>query len=105
MRLNNRTAIVTGSGNGIGRATAILFAKEGANVIVAEIEEDTGNETVEMIKSDGGEATYINVDTSKIDSVERMVSNSVEKYGDINILVNNAAAFVFGNIEHVTQDD
>ena len=58
-----------------------------------------------MIKSDGGEATYINVDTSKIDSVERMVSNSVEKYGDINILVNNAAAFVFGNIEHVTQDD
>ena len=61
MRLNNRTAIVTGSGNGIGRATAILFAKEGANVIVAEIEEDTGNETVEMIKSDGGEATYINV--------------------------------------------
>ena len=46
MRLNNRTAIVTGSGNGIGRATAILFAKEGANVIVAEIEEDTGNETV-----------------------------------------------------------
>ena len=90
---------------GIGRATAILFAKEGANVIVAEIEEDTGNETVEMIKSDGGEATYINVDTSKIDSVERMVSNSVEKYGDINILVNNAAAFVFGNIEHVTQDD
>lgn len=105
MRLNNRTAIVTGSGNGIGRATAILFAKEGANVIVAEIEEDTGNETVEIIKSDGGEATYINVDTSKIDSVERMVSNSVEKYGDINILVNNAAAFVFGNIEHVTQDD
>ena len=89
MRLNNRTAIVTGSGNGIGRAIAILFAKEGANVIVAEIEEDTGNETVEMIKSDGGEATYINVDTSKIDSVERMVSNSVEKYGDSNILVNN----------------
>ena len=49
MRLNNRTAIVTGSGNGIGRATAILFAKEGANVIVAEIEEDTGNETVETV--------------------------------------------------------
>ena len=85
MRLNNRTAIVTGSGNGIGRATAILFAKEGANVIVAEIEEDTGNETVEMIKSDGGEATYINVDTSKIDSVERMVSNSVEKLSLIHI--------------------
>ena len=105
MRLENRNAIVTGSGNGIGRAIAILFAKEGANVIVADIEEDTGNETVEIIKANGGEASFINVDTSKLDSVENMVNSSIEKYGDINVLVNNAAAFVFGNIENITQND
>ena len=87
MRLENRNAIVTGSGNGIGRAIAILFAKEGANVIVADIEEDTGNETVEIIKANGGEASFINVDTSKLDSVENMVNSSIEKYGDINVLV------------------
>ena len=105
MRLENRNAIVTGSGNGIGRAIAILFAKEGANVIVADIEEDTGNETVEIIKANGGEASFINVDTSNLDSVENMVNSSIEKYGDINVLVNNAAAFVFGNIENITQND
>ena len=96
MRLKDKNAIITGSGNGIGKATAELFAKEGANVVVADIEEDSAKETVENIKKSGGEADFIKVDTSDLDSVERMVNFSIKKYGDINILVNNAAAFVFG---------
>ena len=105
MRLKDKNAIVTGSGNGIGKATAELFAKEGANVIVADIEEDSAKETVENIKKSGGEADFIKVDTSDLDSVERMVNFSIKKYGDINILVNNAAAFVFGKIEDIDQTD
>ena len=105
MRLKDKNAIVTGSGNGIGKATAELFAKEGANVIVADIEEDSAKETVENIKKSGGEADFIKVDTSDLDSVERMVNFSIKKYGEINILVNNAAAFVFGKIEDIDQTD
>ena len=105
MRLKDKNAIITGSGNGIGKATAELFAKEGANVVVADIEEDSAKETVENIKKSGGEADFIKVDTSDLDSVERMVNFSIKKYGDINILVNNAAAFVFGKIEDIDQTD
>ena len=79
MRLKDKNAIITGSGNGIGKATAELFAKEGANVIVADIEEDSAKETVENIKKSGGEADFIKVDTSDLDSVERMVNFSIKK--------------------------
>jgi|TARA_B110000263_G_scaffold211288_1_gene194173 NAD(P)-dependent dehydrogenase (short-subunit alcohol dehydrogenase family) len=105
MRLKNKNAIITGSGNGIGRAIAILFAKEGANVTVADIEEDSGHKTVDLINKDGGKAVYIKVDTSKIDSVQKMIKKSIDEFGEINILVNNAAAFIFGKIEDITQAD
>ena len=105
MRLTNKNAIITGSGNGIGRAIAILFAKEGANITVADIEEESGKETVDLITKSGGRAVYLKVDTSKIDSVKEMINNSIDEFGEINILVNNAAAFVFGKIEDVTQAD
>ena len=98
MRLRNRNAIVTGGGNGIGRAIACLFAEEGANVVVADIEEDAGKETVDLINSNNGNSFYIPVDTSNEESVKNMVKNSLSKISEVNILVNNAAAFVFGKI-------
>lgn len=105
MRLKNKNAIITGSANGIGKAIAELFAKEGANVIVADIEEDAGLSTAENINKESGNAKYIKVDTSDIASVQNMVQSAITEYGEINILVNNAAAFVFGKIEDINISD
>ncbi|MAR34182.1 MAG: short-chain dehydrogenase [Chloroflexi bacterium] len=101
MRLRNRNAIVTGGGNGIGRAIACLFAEEGANVVVADIEQDAGKETVDLINSNNGNSFYLPVDTSNEESVKNMMKNALSKIAEVNILVNNAAAFVFGKIENI----
>ena len=90
VRLEGKNAIVTGSGNGIGRAIALRFAAEGANVTVAEIEEDSGRETVELIQKAGGTAVYSSTDTSDGVSVKQTVSNAIDAHGDVDILINNA---------------
>ena len=91
VRLEGKNAIVTGSGNGIGRAIALRFATEGANVTVAEIEEDSGRDTVELIQKAGGTAVYSRTDTSDGASVKQTVSNAIGAHGDVDILINNAA--------------
>ena len=105
MRLKGKSAIVTGGGAGIGRATAIRFAEEGARVMVAELEEAAGQESAEAIRSAGGEASFCRTDVADAAAVERMVDEARAKLGSIDILVNNAAAFVFGRIEEVSADD
>ena len=99
MRLENRVAIITGAGNGIGRAIAERFAREGARVTIADIEDDAGRETLSIINEAGGEAMFVHMDTSNRKSVEAGVAKVVEAFGPVNTLVNNAAAFVFGKVE------
>ena len=89
MRLKDKVAIITGAGSGIGRATAILFAKEGASVVIAT-RSDNGKDTAAMIKERGGSALFVKTDVSKEASVKAMVAKAVKAYGRIDILVNNA---------------
>ncbi len=89
--LENKTGIVTGAGQGIGRAIARCYAREGARVIVADFNEDMGQETVALIQQDGGEATFVFGDVSKEDSVKAMVDKAVATYGGLHIACNSAA--------------
>nr|WP_314499875.1 glucose 1-dehydrogenase [uncultured Chryseobacterium sp.] len=88
--LDNKVALVTGAGSGIGLAIAQSYAKEGAKVIVSDINEEHGNQAVEKIKSEGGEASFVKADTSDAEQVEALVKSTVEIYGKLDIACNNA---------------
>ena len=104
MRLKDKLAIVTGGAAGIGRAICELFSEEGARVVIADIDRDGGHETAGLIGDAGGEALFVETDVSDEAQVASLVDATVEKYGGINVLVNDAAAFVFGKVEDVTPD-
>ncbi|MER2063079.1 MAG: SDR family oxidoreductase [Alkalibacterium sp.] len=89
--LQDKVAIITGAAMGMGRETALLFAKEGAKVVVADFNEEKGKEVVEEITSDGGTAAFCKVDVSKEDQVEAMVKFAVDEDGSLDVAVNNAA--------------
>jgi NAD(P)-dependent dehydrogenase (short-subunit alcohol dehydrogenase family) len=93
MRLANKVALITGAGSGIGRESALLFAKEGAKVVVADINSNAGQETVSSIRSAGGEAAFTNADVSKAVEVRAMVEFAEKTYGKLNVLFNNAGIF------------
>ncbi|HEX6849222.1 MAG TPA: glucose 1-dehydrogenase [Chitinophagaceae bacterium] len=88
--LENKVAIITGAGSGIGKATAELFAREGAKVVVSDINEANGKSAVDEIKKNGGEALYIKADSSKPEDNEALVKQTIQKYGALDIAVNNA---------------
>jgi NAD(P)-dependent dehydrogenase (short-subunit alcohol dehydrogenase family) len=90
MRLANKVALITGAGSGIGRATAVLFAAEGARVVVSDLNERQAGETVERIKTAGGQATEVGGDVSDSADALRMVKTAVHAYGRLDILVNSA---------------
>ena len=89
-RYADQVAVITGAGQGIGRAIARRFAAEGAAVIIAEINTETGAETAQAIEATGARARFIETDVSDRDSIDRMVSATVEAFGGLRILVNNA---------------
>ncbi|SRR5258706_7467445 len=105
MRLENRVALITGAGSGIGRATAIRLAQEGAKIAVLDRHAANGAETVKMITDQGCEATFIEADVSKVPDIERAVAGTVAKYGELNILVNDAAIMVEKNAVDTTEED
>lgn len=90
MRLERKVALITGAGSGIGRAMALLFAKEGAKVSVVDIVDSGGQETVKMIEQAGGTAQFIHADVTKAAEVENAIKATVKAYNKLDILCNNA---------------
>jgi NAD(P)-dependent dehydrogenase (short-subunit alcohol dehydrogenase family) len=90
MRLAGRVSIITGGGGGIGRATALRFSEEGAAVVVADMDEANGEETVRLIEEQNGQALYMKTNVRKSESIQRLVHKTVEHFGSLDILVNNA---------------
>lgn len=88
--LENKVALITGGGSGIGKSTALLFAKEGAKVVVSDISEENGRSAVQEIQNNGGEGFFIKADTAKAEDNESLVKQTLEKYGALDIAVNNA---------------
>jgi NAD(P)-dependent dehydrogenase (short-subunit alcohol dehydrogenase family) len=104
MRVQNKVAIVTGAGSGIGRATAELLAEEGARVVVADIDPKGGNDTVEAIRAKGNMAHFVQADISKEADAKKISDEAVKAYGGIDILVNNAATFVLKGFEATVEE-
>jgi len=90
MRLKGKVAIVTGAGSGLGRAAALLFAGEGAKVVVAAHRDKDGEQTVKSIKEAGGDAIFAQVDVTKAADLEHAIKAAMDKYGKLNIMLNNA---------------
>lgn len=88
--VEGKVAIITGAAKGIGESTALLFAKEGAKVVVSDIDEENGKKVVEAIKTEGGEAIFVRSDASKAKDNEDLVRKTVESFGKLDIAVNNA---------------
>ena len=99
MRLHNKVAVITGAGSGIGRESALLFAREGARVVVADVNDDAGQAVVEELRAAGGEAVYVRADVSKGAEAEGMVRAAEESFGRLDVLFNNAG------ISHAKDDD
>ncbi|MBW4694843.1 MAG: glucose 1-dehydrogenase [Lyngbya sp. HA4199-MV5] len=93
MRLENKVALITGAGSGIGREAAVLFAKEGAQVVVCDLNETGGNETVALIEAIDGKATFVRADVSKAVDAKAMIAAAETAYGKLNVLFNNAGIF------------
>ncbi|HLB71489.1 MAG: 3-oxoacyl-[acyl-carrier-protein] reductase [Candidatus Methanoperedens sp.] len=104
MRLENKVAIITGAGSGIGRMTALLFAKEGANVVVADVNEKGGMEVVSEIKKNGSDAFFAKLDVTRREQSKQMVQDALEKFGRIDILINNAGIIQDALVTKMTEE-
>ncbi|MBK5289549.1 MAG: glucose 1-dehydrogenase [Acidimicrobiia bacterium] len=92
-RLDGKVALITGAGNGMGQVASVLFASEGARIVVADFSEAGGAETVAAVEAVGGQATFVKVDVANAEQVEAMVAFAMKTYGSLDVLYNNAGIF------------
>jgi len=104
-RLENKVALITAAGSGMGRASAVLFAREGAKVVVDDIDEDKGQEVVNLIRQSQGEAVFVRGDITRLEDMEMMVKTALDTYGKLDILFNHAGAPGPFKLEDVTEKD
>lgn len=104
-RLAEKVAIITGAGMGMGATEAVLFAREGAKVIVTDVDEQAGFETVKRIETEGNKAEFMKLDVTKEEEWKKVIGDVVEKHGKLDILVNNAGILMFKPIEETSQEE
>lgn len=104
MRLKDKVAIVTGAASGIGRATAELFAEEGAKVVVVDVDAKGGEETVRSINGKGGAAHFVQADISKEADAKKISEEAIKSFGHIHVLVNSAAVFVLKGFQATVEE-
>lgn len=104
MRLKGKIAVITGAGSGTGRATAVLFAREGARVICVDVDEKGGKETVEIINQGKQEAFFIQADVSNLEQVQSMAKKCQERLGKVDILFNNAGRLAWQSFEDTAEE-
>jgi 3-oxoacyl-[acyl-carrier protein] reductase len=104
LKLSGKTAVITGGALGIGKQTAILFIKEGANVVIADFDEVAGHETVKELTEAGGEALFVKTDVTNVNQVTAMVQTTLQKFNRIDILINNAGITADAFLTKMTEE-
>ena len=105
MRLKDKVAFITGAGSGVGRATAKIFAKEGANIVVVDIDDQAGRKTVEIIRRQGGDAIFVRCDVAVEADVKSAIETGASAFGKLNVLYNNAGVLNRAQDLEVTRTD
>ena len=105
MRLKGKVAVVTGGSSGIGRASSILFAKEGAKVVVSDIVDKSGEDVVKAIERVGGDAIDVHCDVTKEDQAKNLIEKCVENYGQLDVLYNNAGMGMVKLLPEMTEQE
>jgi NAD(P)-dependent dehydrogenase (short-subunit alcohol dehydrogenase family) len=103
--LDGKVALITGAASGIGRATAQLFAEHGAKVVVADVNESGGNQTVENIQAKSGQGFFVRADVGKMEDVRTMVQSTLERFGRLDIVHSSAAAYKLGSATKISEAD
>src|SRR4051794_19629599 len=103
MELEEQAAIVTGAGRGIGRAIALELASLGADIVVAELDADTGERTADEVRGLGREALAVTVDVTQRNDIEQLVRQTLERFGHIDVLVNNAGIYRATTVPDITE--
>lgn len=105
MKLYGKVAIITGAGSGIGRETAILFAKEGAMVVILDVSVDSGQETEDLIKANNGKAKFYRLDITNGNDVKLLIKTIISRYQRVDVLFNNAGISCVGPLHEIGQDE
>ena len=105
MKLIGKKTIVTGGASGMGKATAELFAKEGAEVAILDINEQEGNKTIQLIKENGGKGIFLKTDVSNSKEVNESINEVIKNFGEINILFNHAGTIIVKPLHESTEED
>src|SRR2546429_6832354 len=105
MRLQGKSALITGGASGIGRATAHLFAREGAAVAIADLNKTAGNSLVDEVRNNGGRALFTPVDVSRAADCHRIVEHTAHEFGAIHVLFNNARIIRPATVNELSQKD
>src|SRR5919205_1095036 len=105
MRIKDKVALITGAGSGIGRESALLFAREGAVVAVIDVNDEAGHETVSLVQQQGGRAAYTRADVSKSHDCEQMIAFAEKQFGRLDVLFNNAGIMHSKDDDALTTDE